>query len=388
MAETIILPGAVDMHVHFRDPGYTEAEDFYTGTGAALASGVVAVFDMPNNKDNPTTTLERLEDKINRANRIARTFIGFYFGADPRPDLEIGSDEYSSLVETFRIADRGSFGVKLYCDVTTGSDHKHGADDFRPVVSARLAADPKGLVLAHTEGGESTAEMIDLVAREFGGRIHIPHISKEDELDAVIEAKMDPNLSGRVTTGVCPHHLFLIAADSDRLGWFGRMKPTLGSPYDREYLRANIDMIDVVETDHAPHPAAAKETAQRQNPFAETGTGKPTCFGVPGLEAMLPLLLRGEQEGWISRDKIIDMTSTRPAKILGVELPQSEVHFSDERFEFTQEDVRSKCGWSPYVGMEMVGKIKRVVVGGETTFEDGELLAWPGGSKVLRPKHA
>jgi allantoinase len=112
MSEQIILPGLVDMHVHLRDPGYTEAEDFNTGTAAALAGGIVAVFDMPNNKGAPTFTLDRLEDKFSAAREKTRADIGFYFGAPPNEELEIGGSEYQQLVELFSEAGEITFGLE------------------------------------------------------------------------------------------------------------------------------------------------------------------------------------------------------------------------------------------------------------------------------------
>jgi len=381
----IVIPGLIDMHVHLRDPGYTEAEDFDTGTSAALAGGVVAVFDMPNNKNMPTVTLDRLDEKIVLASDKARTDIGFYYGALPNEGLEIGGTEYERLVEDFRVAGDLTFGLKLYCDITTGNEHKHGADAFRPVVSAWLEANPEGLILAHTEGREATAEMIDLVARQMGGRIHIPHISKKEELEEVIKAKEDPDLKGTVTTGVCPHHLFLIDTNTITLGWFARMKPSLGTYVDRRFLRNNINYIDVIESDHAPHTLSDKVRANINNPKGEVGTGKPTSFGVPGLEAMLPLLLRGMRQSWINLDGIIDMTSTNPAQILGIEVPDSEVHVVVEQRRFRESDLQTKCGWSPYTDIIVGGRIERVVLDGQTMFQDGEMVAKPGDGVVLFP---
>jgi carbamoyl-phosphate synthase/aspartate carbamoyltransferase/dihydroorotase len=385
MSEQIKIPGLIDMHVHLRDPGYTEAEDFNSGTTAALAGGVVAAFDMPNNKNNPTISLDALQTKFNNAESKALTDIGFYFGALPNPELEIGGSEYQQLVGLFAEAGEKTFGLKLYCDITTGSEHKHGADAFRPVVSAWLEANPHGLILAHTEGREATAEMLDLVSKEMGGRIHIPHISKQEELEEVIRAKNDPDFIGEVSTGACPHHLFLSEKDIPRLGWYARMKPSLGTELDKIFLRNNLGFIDVIETDHAPHTLADKERAQTQNPSGETGTGKPTCFGVPGLEAMLPLLLKGEQEGWISIRQIVQKTSTRPSELLGLELPQSEVHIDLTPHIFNDGDVKSKCGWSPYTGMEVGGSIGRVVIGGWTKVLNGHVLNSNKGS-ILIPR--
>jgi dihydroorotase-like cyclic amidohydrolase len=386
LEKEIVLPGLVDPHVHLRDPGYTSAEDFDTGTRAALAGGVVTVFDMPNNRGAPTHTLERLDEKLWTAGQKARTNIGLYFGAPPDERLEIGSSEYQQLTELFAAAGKLTFGLKQYWDITEGSEQKHGADAYRPVTAAWLEANPGGLIIAHTEGREAMAEALDLVAHEYGGRIHIPHISKRDELEEVIKAKNDERFTGTVTTGVCPHHLFLTKDVTRSLGWYGRMKPSLGTANDRDFLRSHIEWIDVIETDHAPHPIAEKERAQQFNPGGEVGTSKPTCFGVPGLETMLPLLLRGEQEGWISRRQIIERTSENPARMVGIEPPDSEVHVTTDRYLFSQDMIQSKCGWSPYKGMEMVGRVGTVVLNGVTKVSSGEVIAEPGTGTVIVPQ--
>lgn len=384
MNRTIELPGLVDMHVHFREPGYKAAEDFARGTLAALAGGVVAVADMPNNKE-PITNIERLERKIELAKQGARTAIGLYFGATPNEKLRIGSGAYTDLVGTFRRAGEQTLGLKVYCDITTGSDRKHGAKAFRPVVSAWLEANPGKIVIAHTEGQAAIEEMIGLVAGELGGRIHIPHVSKQNELQAVIDAKKNPELAARVTAGTCPHYLFLTQDDWPRLGWYGRMKPTLGTKADQDFLRANIAHFDVVETDHAPHTKADKNRAQQNNPNAEVGTGKPTCFGVPGVEAMLPLLLQGASDGWITIDQIVEKVSTKPAELLGITLPESTVTVELGNFTFGEEMVRSKCGWSPYVGQRIGGRIVDVTVGGKRKVTDGRVVAPKGSGTLVLP---
>jgi dihydroorotase len=381
----IVLPGLIDMHVHLRDPGYTAAEDFDTGTRAALAGGVVTLIDMPNNKDMPTWTVDRLDEKYDLASQKARTGVGFYFGAPPDETMEIGGSRYQRLTELFTAIAPLVFGLKLYWDITTGSESRHGPDAFRPIVAAFLEARPSGLIVAHTEGRKAVGAAIDLVAGEMDGRIHIPHISKQEELEEVIRAKQDTVMRDRVTTEVSPHHFTLIDDDVPRLGWLARMKPSLGAIKDAKFLRDNIAVIDAIATDHAPHPLSHKEDSQARNPDGEVGTGKPTCFGVPGLETMLSLLLKGEQEGWITREQIIEKTHTNPARILGIEPPDSEVHVDNTTYTFTEADIQSKCGWSPYVGMEVVGRIGRVVVDGESKVVDGEVVAMPGSGRVLRP---
>jgi dihydroorotase-like cyclic amidohydrolase len=227
--------------------------------------------------------------------------------------------------------------------------------------------------------------MVDMVAGEFKGRIHIPHISKQEELEAVMEARRDPSILGKITNGVCGHHLYLTDEDPSRLGWFARMKPTLGTARDRDFLRDNVNEIDVFETDHAPHPLADKERCDAENPTGETGTGKPTCFGVPGEETHLPLLIRGVHEGWLTIDQVIEKAVQKPAEILRIVPPDSRVVFDATPRVFTREDVVSKCGWSAFEGMEVGGRVESVVLGGITKVLGGRVVAARGSGRVITP---
>lgn len=347
MAEIITLPGLVDLHVHLRDPGQTHKEDFYTGTSAALAGGYTAVFDMPNNAE-PIFTVERLKAKMAFAEEKAVCDIGFYFGSQ--------GDNLDQFAEAAELC----AGLKLYLNQTTGNYLLDPAQ-LKKIYAAWPATQP---VLLHAE-----EDVIDVVIESLRGLerpIHVCHMPSREILEKIVEAK---KAGLPVTCGVTPHHLFLTADDVNRLGPFGMMKPSLKAQADVEYLWEHLDDIDIVESDHAPHARQEKQEG---------------AFGVPGLETSLPLLLAAERDGKITRAQIIDKCSIRPLEILG--LPQqldTSVTVSMEEYELTEEQLKTKCGWSPFTGQKLVGKVQQVTLHGQVVYQDGAVVANPGSGKII-----
>lgn len=347
--ENIIkLPGLIDIHVHLRDPGQTDKEDFTTGTSAALAGGFTTVVDMPNNAQ-PITTLERLQEKRSIAKEKAVSDIGFHYGS-------LGDN-----LDTFEEAAKHSIGLKLYLNNTTGGyllDAKHLREIY--------AAWPReSVVLLHVE-----EDVIDIAIESMEGLdrpVHVCHMPSKEILEKIIKAKRQ---GLPVTCGVCPHHLFLTNDDLDRLGVYGDMLPSLKTKEDQEYLWDHLDDIDIFESDHAPHTKAEKEAG---------------AHGVPGLETTLPLLLTAEKQGKITREQIIDKCFTTPARIFN--LPTDEntyIEVDMNEYVIKNEELQTKCGWSPFAGQIVNGKVKRVYLHGKLVFEDGKVLAKPGSGTVLK----
>lgn len=350
----LILPGVCDMHVHLRTPGQEHKEDFTSGTAAALAGGVVAVFDMPNNAE-PVTTRERLERKMALAERMALSDIGFYFGS-----LGNNLEEFPKVASLV-------FGLKLYLNETTGS-YLISGDGLVNIYRSWHEATPDRPIILHAE--EDVLSEALAVVGKISHPTHIAHVSGKEELEIIMNAK---NAGLPVTCGVCPHHLFLTKRDEKRLGAFGKMKPPLRSKEDQEFLWEHLDAIDVFETDHAPHTKIEKES---DNP----------PFGVPGLETLLPLLLTAEKNGKITREQIIEKTATRPREVLG--LPQnndSRVFVRPQVYEISAEALHTKCGWSPLEGQEVFGRVVRVEQRGRCVYEDGQVIARPGEGNVITP---
>ena len=281
------LPGLIDVHVHLRDPGATHKEDFSTGTAAALAGGVVAVLDMPNNTP-PTVNGQRLSEKAQIASEKARCDFGFYLGAT---EDNVGE----GAVLSHRVA-----GLKIYMGQTYG-----------PLKMADLAALmahfrswPADRPIAVHAEGLAMAGAIAL-ARLYGKRLHICHVSRKAEIELIRKAKESWGAKAdlKLTCEVTPHHLFLTQADVARLGSLAHVKPPLGTEEDRAALWDNLDIVDVIASDHAPHTMAEKESPEPPP-------------GVPGLETTLPLLLTAVADGRLSWERLIELTSENPARIL------------------------------------------------------------------------
>lgn len=350
--KNVVLPGLIDMHVHLRDPGQTNKEDFYTGTQAALAGGFTTVFDMPNNL-KPITTLERLKIKEKRAKSLAVCDVGLYFGS-------LGDN-----IEEFEKVKDLVWGVKLYLNPTTG-DYRINIHILERVFSTW----PKNkFILVHAEE-DVIGEVIE-AARKYERRVHVCHVSSQSELEPILKAKQD---GLHITCGVTPHHLFLTEADEKTLGPYGRMKPSLKTKQDQDFLWKNIGTIDVVESDHAPHTKAEKESAS-------------VPFGVPGLETTLPLLLTAVHENKITLDEVVRLCHTNPAKILGL-IPDPETKIIidlDTEYSIQNTELFTKSGWSPFHRRKVRGKLKEVYIEGVKVFEGGRVLRAKGQGRVILP---
>lgn len=347
----ITLPGLVDVHVHLRTPGQEYKEDFLTGTNAALAGGFTTIFDMPNNKI-PITTAVLLDEKIKLAEKNAVCDIGFHFGS-----LGDNLDEFEKVKTRV-------MGLKLYLNETTGN-FLIDTETLGKIFEAWEG----GPILVHAED-DAVAAVIQNVEKTKKAA-HFCHISLQTDLEQIMLAK-EKGLP--VTCGVTPHHLFLTQTDADKLGAYGKMKPYLKSEKDVQFLWQHLDQIDVIESDHAPHTKAEKD-------------GDTPPFGVPGLETTLPLLLTAVNEGKLTIEDITRLCHDNPQKIFRVLNQDATVEIDmDETYTFDDSHLFTKCGWSPFSGRTMQGKIKKVILRGETVFENGKVLAKPGSGTVIRPQ--
>lgn len=349
----ITLPGLIDVHVHLRTPGQVQKEDFLTGTSAALAGGFTIVLDMPNNAI-PIKTKALLDEKIKLASEQAVTDIGFHFGSQ------------GENLDQFDLIKKDVFGIKLYLNETTGNFL------INPETLAKIFRawpEDAGPILVHAED-DAVAEVINNV-EETGRSAHFCHISLQSDLEQIMAAK-EKGL--RVTCGVTPHHLFLNQEDAKKLGSYGKMKPYLKSVTDIHYLWKHLDQIDVIESDHAPH---TKEEKEGENP----------PFGVPGLETTLPLLLTAMHEGKLTIDDIIRLCHDNPKKIFKITDQDAVVEVDlDEEYVLQNDTLLTKCGWSPFAGRTMHGRVKKVTVRGNVVFENGEIIAKPGTGRIIKPE--
>lgn len=341
------LPGLIDPHVHLREPGATYKEDFISGTAAALAGGFTTILAMPNTQP-PITDPITLDMAKELAQSKALCDYGIFLGAGEQNATSAG--ELAGQI----------CGMKMYLDQTYGPLRLQGFRLMQEHVARWPAHKP---IAAHAEGISLAA--ILLLAAIYDKHVHVCHVSLREEIILIRAAK---ERGFKVTCEVTPHHLFLTSDDVSRLGR-GRseVRPRLAGEEDRAALWENLAVIDCFATDHAPHTAEEKDSDEPPP-------------GFPGLETALPLLLEAVADARMTQDELVARMHTNPAQIFNIPMQEeSRIEIDlDARWEVRGKDLVSRCGWTPYEGMQLRGKVRRVSLRGQLVFEDGEVLARPG----------
>jgi carbamoyl-phosphate synthase/aspartate carbamoyltransferase/dihydroorotase len=226
--------------------------------------------------------------------------------------------------------------------------------------------------VAHSESRSMAAAI--LFAAIYDHPVHIAHISLREEV-LLIKAAKEKGI--KVTCEVCPHHLFLSKDDIPTIsrGHAGRgeVRPRLATKEDVEALWQNLDIIDCFATDHAPHTLEEKDS---ENPPP----------GFPGLETILPLLLTSVSEGRLTIEQILEKMYTNPKRIFNLpDQPETWIEVDENaKYEIKAEEQFTRCGWTPFEGWKVKGKVCKVVLRGKTAFEDGKILAEAGYGKNIR----
>ena len=348
------LPGLIDPHVHLREPGATHKEDFDSGTAAALAGGFTMVMVMPNTQP-PLVDSKSLALAYDAAKAKARCDYCIYLGAS--------TDNASTAAV---LAPKVS-GLKMYLDQTYGPLQLDGLD----AIQTHFAQWPFDRPLvAHAEG-KSLATVL-LLAAQNERPVHICHVSRKEEIILIRKAK---EKGVPVTCEVTPHHLFLTEDDLPRIGaGRGEVRPPLASTTDREALWSNLDVIDCFATDHAPHTLAEKD-------------GQTPPPGFPGLETALGLFLTAVHQGRLTITELVSRMYTNPQRIFG--LPKQDETMievdPDAAWEVHSNELHTRCGWTPFEGMRLRGRVRRVTLRGELAYEDGEIHVPPGFGVNLAP---
>ena len=344
MKNSLRLPGLIDAHVHLRDPGATQKEDFQTGTTAAIAGGFTTVIDMPNNL-KPTTTLMALKEKIKMAQKKALCQVYFYFGADQK-----NFSEYKKVKGLAK-------GLKIYLDHTTGPLF---VEDLNVLINHFKFWPKKLPILVHAEGA-NILKAIQL-SKIYKKKLHLCHISQASELEIIKWAKIK---GMEITCEVTPHHLFLTQDDEKRLGPFIQMRPSLRSKKDQKAIWKGLKsgLIDIIASDHAPHTINEKKS---KNPPS----------GIPGLETTLPLLLTAINEKRLTLAQFKRLLFENPRKIFKINQPPNTYIEIDlkEKWIIQNRQLYTKCGWSPFNGFKVQGKLKKVIFNGKKVFQDGKIL--------------
>ena len=374
-----VLPGVIDDHVHFREPGLTAKADIESESRAAAAGGVTSYFDMPNSVPQ-TTTLEALDEKFRLAAQKSHVNYSFFYGA-----TNDNADTFAQL-DTHRIP-----GIKLFMGSSTGNmlvDRKEALERIfktcqlplmvhcedtdiinRNMEEAKKAwgEDPPVSLHAMIRSEEacmaSTMKAVEL-ARKYGTRLHIAHISTAEELEL-----LGGHITGEATVG----HLYFTQLDHERLGARIKVNPAIKSPVDQYLLRQalNDGRIAVIGTDHAPHLLDQKQ-----------GGCAKAASGMPMIQFSLVTMLELVDAGVLTIERMVQLMCHEPARLFGVEhrgflRPGYRADLVVVRphspWTVTPDVIQSKCGWSPMEGHEYQWRVERTLCNGQTVYADGQL---------------
>ena len=402
----LVLPGVIDGHVHFDDPGYTHREDFASGTAAAAAGGVTCVVDMPCTSLPPVTDTEALATKVRAIQ--TKTYVDFMLWGGVSGNAMEHDDWRETLAE---LAEAGVAAIKVYC--LSGMD-TFTALDYGRIREVMEAADELGVPVGiHAEdpvvvreltkdiqnrGGNSPADyassrptLAEVAAvrelieccRTTGARSHIVHLSSGTALDLITAAR---NEGVPITAETCPHFLQFTLDDLLRQGSLLKTAPVVKSIEDRERLWRGVadSEIEFIATDHAPG-----QWPEEKN----TGSIWTDYGGIPGVETLLPYLYsEGVSAGRITLEQLVKLTASHPARFFGVDERKGSLREGhDADFVVLDENVRwtvlgselhNLNRYTPLEGHEFTGRVRATYVRGQAVFErkpDGRELFAPAG---------
>ena len=381
-----ILPGIIDDHVHFREPGLTEKADIDTESRAAAAGGVTTFFDMPNTKPQ-TTTLEALEEKFALARQKSHVNYSFFYGA-----TNDNADTFPQL-DIHRIP-----GIKLFMGSSTGNmlvDRREALERIFSSTPLPLMAHcedteiiNRNMAMAKEEYGddpsvahhpeirsveacyESTKLAVEL-ARKYQTRFHLAHVSTAKELE-LFNSQLS-TLNSQLSVEVTPSHLYFSDRDYARLGTRIKCNPAIKSERDREALQQALSdgRITVIGTDHAPHLLSQKE-----------GGCAKAASGMPMIQFSLVTMLELVDRGVLSLERLVELMCHNPARLFEVRQrgfirpgyradlvlvrPQSG-------WTVTPDCIQSKCGWSPMEGHTYLWRVERTLCNGHSVYVNGQV---------------
>lgn len=383
-----VMPGVIDDHVHFREPGLTRKADIASESRAAAAGGVTTFFDMPNTIPQ-TTTVEAWQDKLRLGGESSRVNYGFFFGA---------TQDNSRLIATL---DRTRVpGVKLFMGASTGNMLVDREESLRAVFAAcaeydlplmthcedtalinRNMAEARRLygddpdVTHHAEirSAESCYACSSLavsLAREYGTRLHVAHLTTARELE-LFEPIGASGVLPRITAEAVIAHLWFTDDHYATLGTRIKCNPAVKSLADRQALRQALadGRIAVVGTDHAPH-----ELRDKQGGCAKAASG------MPMIQYSLPAMLTLATAGVLSVERVVELMAHRPAMLFGVarrgflrEGYQADVTVVRpvEPWAVPDADVVSKCGWTPMAGQRLAWRVEQTLCNGRLVYDRG-----------------
>ena len=384
-----VFPGIIDSQVHFREPGHEHKEDMESGSKAAVLGGVTTVFEMPNTTP-PTTTSESFTEKLLRADGRYHCDYGFFVGAC--------KENIASLPALERLS--GCVGVKIFMGSSTGTLLIPDDNMLKEVLSsgrrrAAVHAEDENrlkerLPIRNSGGGPElhpqwrdvktallATERLVRLARTHRRPVHVLHVTTADEINLLRKVR-------DIATVECtPQHLTLVAPDCyDQLGTYAQMNPPIRSEKHRQGLWQGIldGTVDVIGSDHAPHTQAEKDMDYPNSPS-----------GMPGVQTLLPIMLDHVNAGRLSLRRLVELTSTGPARLYGAAL-KGEVKIGYDadltlvdlglKRTISKNWLASKCGWSPFLDKTVKGWPVATILRGITIMRDDEIIGDPIGKAV------
>jgi len=384
----IVLPGCIDTQTHFREPGSTDTEDLNSGSRAAIAGGITAVFEMPNTNP-PTSTKKEFQKKLDLAQNRMYCNYAFYFGAT--------ADNANELADLKNL--EGCCGIKLFAGSSTGNllvaDEKdieivfqnsskvvavHSEDEAILNINKKLIK--HGDVHSHPiwrseECAISSTRRIVRIAERYNKKAHVLHITTKQEIDFLSQHK------GNITFEITPQHLTIYAPDCyDKLGTYAQMNPPIRdkSHYDRLWYAVKNNFNDTIGSDHAPHLKVNKDKEYPNSPS-----------GMPGVQTLIPVMLNHVNNGKLTLEQLMNLVCENPVKIFGIKNKGFIKESFDADFtiidlnkiiEIKNEKIESKCGWSPFDGYKFKGTPVVTIINGQIKMKDGIILGDPTGKPL------
>ncbi len=382
-----VLPGCIDTQVHFREPGSTDAEDLNSGSKAAIIGGITSVFEMPNTNP-PTTNFEEFDKKIQLGKGMFCNH-AFYFGAT--------AENYSTLEKLKDL--KGCCGIKLFAGSSTGNllvdkekdiekvfEHAskvvavHSEDE--EILKVRKKLIEEGNVASHPiwrneEVAMSSTRRIVKIAKRFNKKAHVLHITTKEEVDFLSQNK------GLITFEITPQHLTIYAPDCyNKLGTYAQMNPPIRdkSHYDRLWYAIRNNYNDTIGSDHAPHLKINKDKKYPNSPS-----------GMPGVQTLLPVMLDHVNNKRLQLQQLMKLICENPVQIFGIQNKgyikkgyDADLTIVDlnKEIEIKNENIQSKCGWSPFHGEKFKGCPIATIVNGKIKMKNGEILGDPEGKPL------
>jgi len=392
----LLIPGVIDDHVHFREPGLTNKGDIYTESKAAVAGGVTSFMDMPNTRPLAVTN-EILNDKYILGSEKSLANYSFYIGAtnsnldeimkaDPSDvcgiKLFMGSstggmlvDNEAALKELFL---KATMPVAAHCE--DEAIIRKNSDIYREKYGENVPVKMHSLIRSREACFVSSSHAVNL-AREYNTRLHILHLSTADELKLF---KNDVPLNEkRITAEACVHHLWFEESSYDDLGTFVKWNPAIKTRFDRDALINGVknNLIDIIGTDHAPHTSEEKK-----NSYFKTPSGGPL------IQHSLVTMLEFWHRKIFSLEKIVEMMCHNPAILFNIrnrgfirEGYRADLCLIDPDRPWTvsKENILYKCGWSPLEGTTFNSKVVKTIVNGTIVYDDGIINEDYRGQRLL-----